>query len=403
MTADVDAAAIGRVFREESGRSVATLVRIFGSIDLAEDAVQEAFVIASRKWPADGMPPNPGGWITTTARNRAIDRLRRTARGRELVGELAVLEQRGHDGAHDVGAVRDDQLRLLFTCCHPALSVEARIALTLRLLGGLTTEAVASAFLVAVPTMAQRLVRAKRKITQARIPFRVPDQQDLPERVGAVLHVLYLVYNAGADGDGELCADAIRLARVLAELLPDAREAVGLLALLLLTEARRAARYDAAGGFVVLRDQDRSRWDRALVEEGHALVRALLRENEPGPFQLQAAIAAVHTDAATYADTDWHQVLALYDQLYARQPTPVVALNRAIAVGEVAGPGPALSIVDRLDLDGYLPWHASRAHLLRRLGRHREADQEFARAAALATDPAQRAWLQQRIAEESTV
>ncbi|MBW3619866.1 MAG: RNA polymerase sigma factor [Actinobacteria bacterium] len=393
MTAGVDAEAIGRVFREESGRSVATLVRIFGSIDLAEDAVQEAFVIASRTWPVQGLPANPGGWITTTARNRATDRLRRTVRGRELLTEVAVLEQPGHDDDPDVGAVRDDQLRLVFTCCHPALSMEARIALTLRLLGGLTTAEVASAFLVAEPTMAQRLVRAKRKITQARIPFRVPAEADLPHRVGAVLHVLYLVYNAGADGDGELCADAIRLARVLRELLPTDPEVTGLLALLLLTEARRPARRGAGGRLVVLRDQDRSRWDRALVDEGQALVRALLERNEPGPFQLQAAIAAVHTDAATFADTDWHQVLALYDHLLAVQPTSVVALNRAIALSEVDGPGPALAIVDRLDLDGYLPLHATRAHLLRALGHHDRADEEFARAASLAADPAQRAWL----------
>jgi RNA polymerase sigma-70 factor (ECF subfamily) len=394
-------AAVGRIFREESGRSVATLIRIFGDIDVAEDAVQEAFAVALRKWPSDGLPPNPGGWITTTARNCAIDRLRRESRGRELLSERALLSPENNNPVvEEVGPVLDDRLRLIFTCCHPALATEAQVALTLRLLGGLATDEVARAFLVTEATMAQRLVRAKRKIKAARIPYRVPHDHELPHRLRPVLQVTYLVYNAGGDspaggqnaGDA-LRGEAIRLARLLASLMADEPEVAGLLALLLLTESRRPARFAANGSLVLLRDQDRSRWDRAMIDEGQAIVRGCLRRNQPGPYQLQAAINAVHADADSLEATDWSQIVALYDQLVTVAPTPVVALNRAIAVGEVSGPAVALGLVDGLDLDGYHPFHATRADLLRRLNRHDEAANAYEMAASLAPTAAERDFL----------
>jgi RNA polymerase sigma-70 factor (ECF subfamily) len=393
----VDEAAIGRIFREESGRSVATLIRVFGDIDVAEDAVQEAFAVAMQKWPGDGLPPNPGGWITTTARNRAIDRLRRDSRGRELLNEVAMLSPANDDPSmpEEVGPVQDDRLRLIFTCCHPALSTEAQVALTLRLLGGLSTDGVARAFLVAEPTMAKRLARAKRKIKAARIPYRVPDDHELPDRLRPVLAVVYLVHNAGLSRPAEpgLCSEAIRLARILSTLMPDEPEVAGLLALLLLTESRRSSRTRPDGSLVLLGEQDRTRWDRALIEEGQAIVRRCLRRNQPGAYQLQAAISAVHADAATVEQTDWRQIVALYDQLLAVAPTPVVALNRAIAIGEVQGAAAALALVDELDLDNYHPFHATRADLLRRLGRNREAATAYERAAAMAPTDAERDFL----------
>jgi RNA polymerase sigma-70 factor, ECF subfamily len=393
----VDESAIGRIFREESGRSVAALIRLFGDIDIAEDAVQEAFAVALSKWPGDGLPPNPGGWITTTARNRAIDRLRRESRGRELLGEVAMLSPGDDepDTPEEVGPVQDDRLRLVFTCCHPALSAEAQVALTLRLLGGLSTDEVARAFLVPEPTMAKRLVRAKRKIKAARIPYRVPEEHELPDRLRPVLAVVYLIYNAGLSRPAEpgLCSEAIRLARILATLMPDEPEVAGLLALLLLTESRRATRTRPDGSLVLLGEQDRTRWDRSLIEEGQAIVRRCLRRNRPGAYQLQAAINAVHADASTVEQADWSQIVALYDQLLAVAPTPVVALNRAIAIGEVQGPAAALALVDELDLDTYHPFHATRADLLRRLGRNSEAAAAYERAAEMAPTDAERDFL----------
>ena len=392
----VDEAAIGQVFRENSGRSVAALIRVFGDIDIAEDAVQEAFTVALRRWPRDGLPPNPGGWITTTARKRAIDRLRRESRERELLGQMAATPSADDAETHEeAGPVQDDRLRLIFTCCHPALSPEARVALTLRLLGGLSTDEVARSFLVPEPTMAQRLVRAKHKIKAARIPYRMPAEHELPGRLRAVLSVIYLIYTAGLNGGTErgLCGEAIRLARTLRLLMPDEPEVAGLLALLLLTEARRASRIRADGSLVLLAEQDRSRWDRAAIDEGQQIVRWCLVRKQPGPYQLQAAIGAVHVDAASAEETDWSQILALYDQLLEMAPTPVVALNRAVAIGEVHGPAAALALVDRLDLDHYYLLHATRADLLWRLGFQSEAEAAYTRAAALAPTDAERQFL----------
>ena len=392
----VDASQIGRIFREEAGRAVATLIRIFGDIDMAEDAVQDAFATALRRWPVDGLPPNPGAWITTTARNRAIDRLRRSARERALLGEVAppatvttVVTR------EEVEPVQDDRLRLIFTCCHSALAPDARVALTLRLLGGLTTGEVANAFLVPEATMSKRLTRAKHKIKAARIPYRVPEDHELHARLPAVLAVVYLIYNAGLDGRGDspLCAEAIRIARVLSALMPDEMEVAGLLALLLLLEARRPSRTAPDGSPVLLANQDRSSWDRGLIEEGQAIVRTCLRRDRPGLYQLQAAINAVHAAAPTFDATDWAQIVSLYDMLLAVAPTPVVALNRAIAVGEVDGPAAALALVDALDLDNYHAFHATRADLLWRLDRTSEAMDAFERAATLAPTDAERAFL----------
>jgi len=393
-------AAVERVFREEYGRLVASLVRRFGDIDLAQEAASEALVTALEKWTASGVPANPGGWLTITAGHRAIDRIRRE-RQRDAKHQAAFLDH--DDSPHEpTGPVEDDRLRLLFTCCHPALEPAARIALTLRLLGGLTVAEIAQAFLVPETTMAQRITRAKRKIAAAKVPYRVPEAADLPARLGGVLAVLYLIFNEGylATGDGEpvraeLTGEAIRLARILRQLLPTEPEVAGLLALLVLSEARREARV-RDGQLVPLSEQDRGGWDRALITEGHGLVRECLAINRPGRYQLLAAINAVHTDAPTAADTDWSQVVALYDQLTRLDPSPIVALNRAVAVAELDGPEVALALVDQLDLAGYHAWHAARADLLRRLGRSAEARAAYDAAIEATQNSAERAYLGRR-------
>lgn len=405
MPGSFAATELGRVFREESGRAVATLIRAFGDVEVAEDAVQEAFAVAADRWPQAGLPPNPGGWITVTARRRAIDRLRREARRGEL-HVAAVAGGRPDRPVEEVEPVRDDELRLIFLCCHPALARHAQVALTLRLFGGLQTPEIARAFLVSEPAMAQRLVRAKRKIRAAHIPSRIPEDPELPDRLRPVLDVLYLVFNGGhtaSAGDlltrPDLAREAIRLSRHLAGLMPDEPEVLGLLALMLLTEVRREARTAVDGSLVLLADQDRSRWDRRLIAEGQRLVRACLRRDTPGPYQIQAAIAAVHSDAATADDTDWGQILQLYDQLLALGPTPVVALNRAVALAEVRGPRVALEVLDGLDPDHYHLLHATRAELLRRLGRPDEAARAYGAALERTANAVERRFLEGRRAE----
>jgi RNA polymerase sigma-70 factor, ECF subfamily len=391
---------VERVYREEYGRVVASLVRRFGDIDIAEEAGGEALLVALEKWPVDGPPPNPGAWLTTTAGNKAIDRLRREARSQDK--HRQAMQMYDEEPPEPTGVVTDDRLRLIFTCCHPALAPEARVALTLRLLGGLTVAEIAEAFFVPETTMAQRITRAKKKIKVARIPYRVPAPADLTERLAGVLAVVYLVFNEGylsTSGDApireDLTGEAIRLGRILRDLLPDVPEVKGLLALMLLTESRRATRM-AGGELVPLHEQDRGGWDRALIEEGHALVRECLQTNRPGHYQLLAAINAVHTDAPTAADTDWAQIATLYSQLYAVTPSPVVALNRAVAVAELDGPEVALAEVDRLELTSYHAWHATRADLLRRLGRSAEARAAYDAAIAATANAAERAYLTRR-------
>jgi RNA polymerase sigma-70 factor (ECF subfamily) len=406
---------LAEIFRREAGRCTATLIRVLGDIDLAEDSVAEAFAVAAEVWPERGIPANPGGWITTTARNRAIDRLRResTRTDRHEAAHRLHVEDMEPDRDPEladlddfVDVVVDDQLRLMFLCCHPALAPDAQVALTLRLLGGLDTPEIARAFLVPEATLAQRIVRAKRKLRDNHAPYRVPRAAELPDRLRPVLATIYLIYTAGHTatvGDElnrvELSSEAIRLGRVLVDLMPDEPEAVGLLALMLLTEARQPARAAPDGTMVRLADQDRTTWDQALIAEGHELVRACLRRNQPGPFQIQAAIAAVHADAATADDTDWAQIVALYDQLHALRPNPVVALNRAIAVAELEGPSAGLADVEALDdqaLVDYQPFHAARADLLARAGRADEARRAYDRAIELSANPIERRFLEAR-------
>lgn len=403
---DVDEV-ITRVHHDEWARVVATLARRFGDLDIAEEAAAEAFATAVERWPADGVPPNPGAWLTTTAGNKALDRLRRESKRDDKQKQAHMLTHQTSGPPEPLGAVDDERLRLVFTCAHPALAMEARVALTLRLVGGLTVPEIARAFLVQETTMAQRITRAKAKIKAARIPYRVPETEDLPARVDGVLAVLYLVFNEGylassAETDpirADLTGEAVRLTRLVRELMPGDGEVAGLLALMLLIEARRRTRVSAHGELVTLDQQDRGAWDRALIEEGHALVRERLRSGEPpGRYQVLAAINAVHTDARDARDTDWSQVVALYDQLVRLEPSPVVTLNRAIAVAELDGPHVALAQVDALaePLDGYHAFHATRADLLRRLGRSAEARTAFDRAIALAGNTAASAYLTRR-------
>jgi RNA polymerase sigma-70 factor (ECF subfamily) len=389
---------IERVFREEFGRAVAVLVRSFGDIDIAEEAVQEAFTVAVQRWSETGLPPSPAGWIITTARRRAIDRLRGDAARADRYAKAALMQ--AERNPIDDGPVRDERLRLIFTCCHPALATEVQIALTLRLLGGLSTAEIARAFIVPEATMAQRIVRAKHKIRDAGIPYRLPASTELAGRLNAVLTVVYLIFNEGyvaSSGESlvraDLCVESIRLGRILKELMPDEPEVLGLLALMLLTHSRHKSRTSAGGDLVLLDDQDRSTWDRSLIAEGQAIVRECLRRDQPGPYQIQAAISAVHSDALNAADTDWGQIVQLYDQLLAVNPTPVVALNRAVALAEVRGAAVALETVDGLDFTEYYLFHAVRADLLSRVGRNDDARAAYDTAVELTSNAVERSFL----------
>jgi RNA polymerase sigma-70 factor, ECF subfamily len=393
---------IARTHREEWARVVATLARRFGDLDIAEEMAAEAFAAAVERWPVDGVPPSPGAWLTTTARSRAIDRLRREAK-REAKHKEALMLSDGP--GPPLGVIDDDRLRLVFTCCHPALSLEARVALTLRMVGGLTVPEIARALLVQEPAMGRRITRAKEKIKAAKIPYRVPSREDLPARMTGVLTVLFLIFNEGylASGPGkeavrgDLTAEAIRLTRLVRALMPADGEVAGLLALMLLTEARRAARVAVSGELIALGEQDRGAWDRELIAEGHALVRARLAGGQPpGRYQILAAINAVHTDARDIRDTDWSQVVALYDQLVRLDPSPIVRLNRAIAVAEIDGPQVALAEVNSLPLEGYHAFHVARADLLRRLGRSEESRAAYDQAIELAGNTAEKAYLIRR-------